>query len=247
MDIFGYVYMIVNTINDKAYIGKTTNIQRRMSRHKSDAINGVNKYLYNGMRKHGIENFIYYILEEAYSESELNDLEIYYIALYDTYKGYGYNMSEGGDGFLSGENHPMYGMKGDKNHNFGRKHTSEWREEHSQRMKGDGNPFYGKSHTEESKKRMSDSKLGRKLSEEHKKKVSENHADISGDKNPMARAVVQLTRDNEFITEYDTSKQGADAVGGDNSPIIKCCKGKQKTAYGYKWMYKEDYYNLKDR
>lgn len=46
---------------------------------------------------------------------------------------------------------------------------------------------------------------------------------------------------NVFIEKYDTVKDGADSVNGDSSPIVKCCKGKQKSAYGFKWIYEEDY------
>lgn len=52
----------------------------------------------------------------------------------------------------------------------------------SERVKGDKNPFYGKKHTEESKRKM-----------------SENHADISGENNPFRNS---LLRNPEKLIEH---------------------------------------------
>lgn len=40
---------------------------------------------------------------------------------------------------------------------------------------------------------------------------------------------------NEKI--YGKVQEGADDVNGDKSNIIACCRGRQKTAYGYYWEY----------
>jgi hypothetical protein len=54
--------------------------------------------LYRSIRKYGIENFIFEILEEC-NEEELNDKEIYWIKYYDaTNKEKGYNIKLGGEG-----------------------------------------------------------------------------------------------------------------------------------------------------
>lgn len=143
-NIYGYVYMIVNTVNDKPYIGKTVNINKRMNRHRYNARDGEISHLYNAIRKYGEDKFIYYILEEAYSEKELYDLEIYYIELYDTYRGYGYNQSAGGDGHPSGKEHPW----------FGRKHTEETK-------KKIGDAHRNKIVTNETRNRLSESKKGK--------------------------------------------------------------------------------------
>lgn len=125
-NVYGYIYMIVNTVNDKPYIGKTVNINKRMNRHRYNARDGEKSHLYNAIRKYGEDNFVFLILEEAYSKEELNELEIYYIELYDTYRGFGYNQSAGGDGHGGGEESPMYG----------RKHTPEALEKISKTHKG---------------------------------------------------------------------------------------------------------------
>ena len=92
------IYKITNLVNQKAYVGQATNIKVRFKNHRSDAFN-PNKPtydypLYRAIRKYGLNNFIFEVLEECLV-SELNEKEIYYIAYYDTYHN-GYNQDEGG-------------------------------------------------------------------------------------------------------------------------------------------------------
>lgn len=95
------------------------------------------------------------------------------------------------------------------------------------------NPFLGKHHSAETIEKL----RNRKISKETRLKMSKNHADVSGAKNPSARPVMQFTTDGEFIAEYEFAKQASDKYGIDLSSIIKCCRGKSKTAGGYVWKY----------
>lgn len=61
------------------------------------------------MRKYGLENFSFEVLEEC-DQAKLNEREAYYIKKYDSYQS-GYNETEGGDMCLpphDGENHPRH-------------------------------------------------------------------------------------------------------------------------------------------
>lgn len=55
--------------------------------------------------------------------------------------------------------------------------------------------------------------------------------------------IVQLSKENEFIAIYDTLKDACSAIGKEkgSTNIGGCAKKKNKTAYGYKWLYEEDY------
>ncbi len=56
--------------------------------------------------------------------------------------------------------------------------------------------------------------------------------------------VVQLTLNNEYITEYDKLKDAYIVLNKtDNGAISQVCKGNRHSFAGYKWMYKSDYYN----
>lgn len=93
-----YIYKITNDINDKIYIGKTTQtIQERFRTHIKDSKRGYkNRPLYNAINKYGIEHFSIEEIEEC-PEDILNDREKYWIEYYGSYK-YGYNGTLGGDG-----------------------------------------------------------------------------------------------------------------------------------------------------
>lgn len=93
------IYKITNLVNGKVYIGQSVDINRRIKRHKSRAFNinsnGYGYPLYKAIRKYGIDNFSFEVLEEC-AKDELNEKEIYYITKYDSWKN-GYNQNEGGN------------------------------------------------------------------------------------------------------------------------------------------------------
>jgi predicted RNA-binding Zn-ribbon protein involved in translation (DUF1610 family) len=94
------IYKITNKINNKCYVGQSDNIKRRWKDHKKDAFwqNGdCYEYpLYRAIRKYGVENFYFEVLEECPFD-KLNEREIYYIALYQSNnREFGYNQNEGG-------------------------------------------------------------------------------------------------------------------------------------------------------
>lgn len=61
---------------------------------------------------------------------------------------------------------------------------------------------------------------------------------ISGD-------IIQLNLDGDYLNTYKSGYEAATAIGNPNlrSNIILVCKGKKKTAGGFKWKFKDDYMN----
>lgn len=93
------IYIISNKINKKCYVGQSIDIDRRFKSH----INGLNgKYghnphFQNAWNKYGEDNFEFDILEEVEDTNILDEREIYYISLYNSFdQDYGYNMTPGG-------------------------------------------------------------------------------------------------------------------------------------------------------
>lgn len=86
------IYLIENLINNKKYIGQSKNIYARWSRHRCDS-KVRDLPLYNAMRKYGLENFKFSILEEC-EVNELADREDYWIAYYNSYVPNGYNINQ---------------------------------------------------------------------------------------------------------------------------------------------------------
>ena len=95
----GSIYIIKNKCNEKVYIGQTMqSVHERFTQHlKPSTIKKRGSYkIYNAINKYGKENFYYEILEDNVNLKDIDDLEIYYIAEFDSYNN-GYNSTNGGD------------------------------------------------------------------------------------------------------------------------------------------------------
>lgn len=95
------IYKITNLVNGKFYIGQSINIENRWKKHKqiSNQENSpcYNYPLYRSIRKYGIDNFSFEIIEIC-EKKDLNDREIYWIyTLNSTNKNIGYNICNGGN------------------------------------------------------------------------------------------------------------------------------------------------------
>lgn len=86
------IYLIENLINHKKYVGQSKNIYVRWSCHRCDS-KEKNLPLYCAMRKDGLENFKFSILEEC-EISKLAEREDYWISYYNSYVPNGYNLNQ---------------------------------------------------------------------------------------------------------------------------------------------------------
>ena len=103
---------MTNNIDNKVYVGQSTEVETRLARHRK-AIDDC--LLHKDIRKYGVENFSFEIIEECNLE-ELDELEKKYIAKFNSVVPNGYNISLGGrdNSHLSGENNPNSKMTEDK-------------------------------------------------------------------------------------------------------------------------------------
>ena len=62
--------------------------------------------------------------------------------------------------------------------------------------------------------------------------------------NDHIRPIVQLDKDGNLISEYQSITEAEKFTYVDNRAISAVCKNKRKTTGGFKWMYKEDYEKL---
>lgn len=140
------IYKITSP-NDKMYIGQSVNINKRFSRYRNLSCKKQSK-IYNSLNKYGVENHIFEIIEEC-DVKDLNDRERYWQDYYDVLnKGLNLVLTQSSD--RSGE--------------FSKEH----REKLSLLKKGSNHPHYGKFGKYHYL-------FGRKLSEEHKKKISDSN------------------------------------------------------------------------
>jgi len=243
----GYIYKIKNIISNKTYIGQTVkkDVRRRWSEHlcllRSD--NHYNSHLQNSFNKHGEEFFIFGVVKQHDTIEELNESETFFIEKFESLTPNGYNLTTGGQNTilsqeiiekLSGENNHNYGLKGKDHYLYGIERTDEVKEKVRQKVllaykedrlnvTGANNPFYGKKHTEKTKKKISNSRTG--------KRVSGNH--------PNAKKVIQYDLNGEEIKEWDCIIDAGKEIGINRRNISAVCNGKRKTCGGYKWKYKE--------
>ena len=90
------IYKIVNLVNGKIYVGQSINIQKRWYQHRSDYNkDGGCPILYAAIRKYGIENFSFEVIEECSLEL-LDEREKYWISKMNTLVPNGYNIALGG-------------------------------------------------------------------------------------------------------------------------------------------------------
>ena len=94
LEIYGFIYIIENSINDKYYIGQTVNPSKRWSKHCSEKSHS--RAIYSAIQKYGKENFEFILLENCKSLEELNRREKLWISYTDTVSPNGYNLIEGG-------------------------------------------------------------------------------------------------------------------------------------------------------
>lgn len=87
------VYQIHNKINNKNYVGSTSNLDRRIKNHKQHLAKGChnNRKLQKDYDTYGLDAFDFIILEKAVEQDLLTAYEKYHMYMTDAivmYKGY---------------------------------------------------------------------------------------------------------------------------------------------------------------
>lgn len=235
---FDCIYCYVNKINGKKYVGQARKLKRRHNEHVSYSYQkdkgDYDLPFHRAIRKYTIKNFnLIILIENIESQEERNELETYYIELYNTLtkNSKGYNVSSGGgqgNNFEGKTEEELLKIKvkmsisgkgkrvGKLNGMYGKTHT----EEVKQRLR---EVNLGKKHTQETKRKMSLSNKGRKHSDLTKEKISEGNKGkvrtqetkqkIStsriekgvsrGSKNPKAKPIVALNIVTGEVLEFD--------------------------------------------
>ena len=81
-------------------------------------------------------------------------------------------------------------------------------------------------------------RLGKKMSDETKEKISKANKGKKPTNNNFR--ILQLDDSGNVLNEFDTITEAYEKLKKPlASHISQCCRGIRKTAYGYKWSYKE--------
>lgn len=227
------IYMHINKTNGKVYIGvtkKSLNDRWRNGKaydHCPRFDGAINKYSW--------DNFEHVVLYEGLTYDEANMLEQEMIAKYNsTDPKYGYNICSGGyinrGRKLTDEQKQNIseGRKGkmtkEDNHWYGRKMPKDLIDKRSETFKEnykkENHPMYGREQTDKQKE------MGKRIGEFSKA--------------IMSKTVEQYDlKTGDVINTFYSTREAGRQTGFDSSGISKCCRGKQKTAYGFGWRYVE--------
>ena len=256
-----YIYCFTNLINQKKYIGSSCSESpsRRYSQHMyhvNHPESPKSQYpLYCAIRKYGLENFTYTILEylpDDIDETQVRQIEQQYLIKYDVLVPHGYNQTLNTD-------HPL-------NDPETYKKISETKRNNSKRVAeiDDNNNVVQiwrsiidcSEQTGYNEKHIADCCRGERKTTANKRFCWINDNDELlipvYQRNPYkgrqgttqiqssSRRVAKYSLDNKFIEEYATIALAARENNCDSSGISKTCKGLRSYCGGFKWKYVDD-------
>jgi group I intron endonuclease len=206
MKKYHIVYLTINKINGKCYVGSHS------TNDLNDNYYGSGTAIKESLKKYKKDNFHKIILKHLNNHIEARNLEKYYINLYDTLTPNGYNISPTGGLTLGIGSHSDFSKEKIGKSNKGKKLSKETKEkmrlsklnisDETKRKIGEASRnrspeanyrcgstnrgketwMKGKKHTEESKQKNREKHLGKKHTEESKIKISNAS---KGKNNPM--------------------------------------------------------------
>jgi len=231
------LYSITNPVNNKKYIGISSEFDNRKRNHLWHLRNNKhgNEKLQNAFNKYGEENFCFDIILCFLSNDRLELLKIEnnFIEKYDTYKN-GYNKSIGFDGSIL------------------LKPSEKWRKSTSERMKG--NTYWlGRKQSEEHIYKRTRVHKGKTLSKETKSKISDSRkGKFTGEDNPfygkshteefkneIAKKLGKKIRCVETGEVFNSVSECAKQMNADRRNVQRVCTGKYKSTKGYSFEFIE--------
>lgn len=251
------------------YVGQTINPLDRFKQHINDSKKDKRSsiFLYNAMKKYGIDSFTFEIIEENIPIENISERERYWINTLNTLRPNGYNLTLGGEG------------------TFGYKHTEETKKKLSEMKKG----RFTHIQTIDSREKISRANKGKKpsaqaienskkahtgkvLTDEHKRKVSralKNKPKSQHQKDALAEYWINLDPetktartkhlfdirsckvnmlsldDKQVIHSFDSMRMAAEWIRNhtehtkaSHTRISFVCGDTSKSAYGFHWDYK---------
>jgi len=211
----GYIYKIKNKIDNKIYIGQTTqDLETRWKGHLRNSSNC--RYLKSAFKKYGIKNFDFQLVCITF-DNQLDDMEIKYIEQYNCLVPNGYNIRLGGN---SGKHHE------DTKRKIGETLKTKYKNGMVNSM-----PQLGKPHNQITKQKISDTLKGHKRSQESINKQ------IITKRNKRNRKIIQFDIEGNRLNSFYTCTEAAEYIGCTLSNISSCCNGVTKTSKGYVWKY----------
>jgi len=220
------VYMHEHRESGKKYIG----ITGLKPEHRWNNGKGYTSgYFRNAIDRHGWDAFRHEILYVNLTKEEACRLECELIAKYQSNNpDYGYNCSIGGEMSALGCH---WSLGEDTKRKMRKPKTETHRKRISESRKGSGNPMYGKKLSAEHRRKISEGEKGKRLSEDHKAK-------ISGANNYKSKRVAQYdAKTGQLIFVWECASKAAKDCHITQANISACCRNERRTAGGFRWEY----------
>ena len=239
---YAVVYKITNKTNGKVYIGQTLRyIEDRFEEYRR--LLGVNPYLSKAIKKYGINNFDFGIIEYC-TPTTLNEREKYHILTHGACnRAIGYNIESGGSKSSPSEEtvtkmriahlgsiqddtwvQKRVAIAGTPEaKKYGRTKSELERQELSDKTKGENAFWYGKKRSEEFSKAMSERQKGIPMSDSTYK----IHLAATGKQ-------VEVIDPSGAVHVFTSQKEAAIFIGVSVNTISGYCLGKFLNKEGYK-------------
>lgn len=224
------IYVIRCLVNERIYIGQSKNLRNRFFDYQSKRNTG-SILISKSIAKHGIANFIFYVLRYM-PQIELNYWEMFYIHMFTPE----YNMTRGGTGnrglCFSGE--ALKRMSEKSKELWDKKSDEEKQHIIKNHLIG---PKKGHLVLPSTREKLRQHNIGKKATIESRRKQSESQKiSMKGNTNGK-KPVLKIGKNGEVIMRYEQVKIAAQDVGVCPEQISRALAGKIKTSGGYKWKF----------
>lgn len=219
------------------YIGKTYNFEKRKREHLYDLDNELP--FHRALKKYGLENFKWEIIDKANSDKEIKEKEIYWIKRLNTCihspNSQGYNITVGGEGGVSWNSRPVvqYDLTGKKINEF-------------------ESCACASVQTGVDRRTLLDCASGELLTAgkyiwKFKDECNQDQIQpILPSRKDKCKSVVQLDLNGYFINSFSSVNEASEKTGTRRTALSSCLGGRNSTANGFQWIYFSDYDPTKD-
>lgn len=200
------VYVHVNKDNGKKYVGITS---KQKVEHRWNSGRGYkeNSHFYAAIQKYGWDGFKHTVLFDGLSEQQAKAMECHLIETWHTQdNAYGYNMTSGGDGT------PGYHPSVETRQKLSDAHRRE-------------------NLSEDTIRRRSEGLKGRKLSNEHKRKIGDGNS----------KAIDMLDKNGVVLRHFKSAHEAECVTNISHSHISQCCHGSRNSSGGYCWRFAQSF------
>lgn len=247
------IYKIACLTTNKIYIGYSTNLKNREEKYKNTNI-PTQLLIKESIEKHGWEYHIFEVIEYCKKE-QLKEKERYWIKYFNSFEN-GLNGNRGGGGPIV---HSEETRSKISKLRKGTKQSAITILKRSQSMKDKGNVSVYQFSLDGKLIKKFDSLTNACIANNISIKCIGDIAASCSGRQKTARGylwsyteipppssyknirqnILQYDLEGNFIKEYHSAKQAGEEIKQNGNSISDCLNGRQKTAFGYKWKYKQ--------